>query len=145
MSPAGQASAPLRSRWRLIAGLLLILMTVGVTGWLIYPYAGQPARPSNGFSATVPAGLPGATVSVPAPPPASAASGVSALREAVSGAAQARAGTDCPQLNEAHTRVSEACRGQPQACVGDKLRAAGFDPAAHDLCRMFRPGKSPLN
>lgn len=132
-----------RSRRRLVAAAFLLAMSLAGAGWLCYRTLTPSTAPSAGPLTNVLA--PAAAAPEPAPAPVAAADGAKALREAASPATQTQAGTDCTRINEAHAHATRACGGQPPACIGDQLRAVGLDPGAHDLCRMFRPGKSPLN
>lgn len=121
---------------KVIRVLALILgLAAGV--WVLTQETANPGDLPATPPAT-PATRPDVTTSAPAPVPSTAGSNPLVPHGMPS------AGTDCVQLNAVVQQSGPRCAGQPPDCLDDVLRQQGLDPRARDLCRLFRPGKQPL-
>lgn len=120
-----------------VIGVLALILGLAAGVWVLTQKTANPGAPPARPSAT-PAKRPDATTSAPAPAPSTAGSNPLVPHGMPS------AGTDCVQLNAVVQQSGPRCAGQPPGCLDDVLRQQGLDPRARDLCRLFRPGKQPL-
>lgn len=120
-----------------VIGVLALILGLAAGVWVLTQKTANPGDPPARPSAT-PAKRPDATTSAPAPAPSTAGSNPLVPHGMPS------AGTDCVQLNAVVQQSGPRCAGQPPGCLDDVLRQQGLDPRARDLCRLFRPGKQPL-
>lgn len=124
-----------------VIGVLALILGLAAGVWVLTQKTANPGAPPARPSAT-PAKRPDATTSAPAPAPAPAPSTAGSNPLVPHG--MPSAGTDCVQLNAVVQQSGPRCAGQPPRCLDDVLRQHGLDPRARDLCRLFRPGKQPL-